>query len=42
LLKIEHEASISEAKSILHTIIEKMHNHTDYKAVRFIFDVDPV
>jgi len=42
LLKIEHEASISEAKSILHTIIEKMQNHTDYKAVRFILDVDPV
>ena len=42
LLKIEHEASISEAKSILHTIIEKMKNHADYKAVRFILDVDPV
>jgi primosomal protein N' (replication factor Y) len=42
LLKIEHEASISEAKSILHTIIEKMQNHSDYKAVRFILDVDPV
>jgi len=42
LLKIEHEASISEAKSILNTIIEKMKNHTDYKSVRFILDVDPV
>ena len=42
LLKIEHVASISEAKSILYTIIEKMQNHNDYKAVRFILDVDPV
>ena len=42
LLKIENEASISEAKSILNTIIEKMQNHTDYKAVRFILDVDPI
>jgi hypothetical protein len=42
LLKIEHEASVFEAKSILHTIIEKMQNHTEYKAVRFILDVDPV
>ena len=42
LLKIEHEASISEAKSILHTIIEKMQHHTDYKSVRCIIDVDPI
>ena len=42
LLKIEHEASISEAKNILNTIIEKMQNHSDYKAVRFILDVDPI
>ena len=42
LLKIEHKASISVAKSILHTIIEKMKNHSDYKSVRFILDVDPV
>ena len=42
LLKIEHEASISEAKSILDTIIEKIKNHTEYKSVRFILDVDPV
>ncbi len=42
LLKIEHKASISEAKNILHIIIEKMQLHSDYKAVRFILDVDPV
>ena len=42
LLKIEHKASISEAKSILHTIIEKMKTHSDYKSVRFILDVDPI
>ena len=42
LLKIENEASISEAKSILYTIIEKMKNHTDYKSVRYINDVDPI
>ena len=42
LLKIEHESSISKAKSILHTIIKKMQNHSEYKIVRFILDVDPV
>ena len=42
LLKIENEASISEAKRILYTIIEKMKNHTDYKSVRYINDVDPI
>ena len=42
LLKIEHEASISEAKIILHTIIEKIKNHTQHKSIRFILDVDPL
>ena len=42
LLKIENEASISKAKSILHKIIEKMKNHPDYKSVRLILDVDPI
>ena len=42
LLKIEHESSISEAKIILHNILEKMQNHSYYKVVRFIIDVDPV
>jgi primosomal protein N' (replication factor Y) (superfamily II helicase) len=42
LLKIEHEASITGAKNILNTIIEKMQNHPDHKSVRFIMDVDPV
>ena len=41
LLKIEAEASVSEAKNILHTIINKMQSHSDYKGVRFILDVDP-
>ena len=42
LLKIEHEASISEAKIILHTIVEKMKNHPQHKSIRFILDVDPI
>ena len=42
LLKIEHEASISEAKIILHTIVEKMKNHPHHKSIRFILDVDPI
>ena len=42
LLKIEHEASISEAKIILHSIIEKMKNHPQHKSIRFILDVDPI
>ena len=41
LLKIEAEASVSEAKNILHKIINKMQSHSDYKGVRFILDVDP-
>jgi len=42
LLKIEYGSSISDAKRILNTIIEKMKTHSDYKAVRFILDVDPI
>jgi primosomal protein N' (replication factor Y) len=42
LLKIEQKGSIAEAKNILVTIIERMQNHPDHKAVRFILDVDPV
>ena len=42
LLKIENEASISEAKYILNSIIKKLQNHSDHKAVRSIVDVDPV
>jgi len=42
LLKIEQKGSISEAKNILNTIIERMSNHPDYKSIRFIVDVDPV
>jgi primosomal protein N' (replication factor Y) len=42
LLKIENNASIAEAKNILNTIIERMSNHTDYKSIRFIVDIDPV
>jgi primosomal protein N' (replication factor Y) len=42
LLKIENNASIAEAKNILNTIIDRMSNHTDFKAIRFILDVDPV
>mgnify|MGYP003327908482 FL=1 len=42
LLKIEHEGSIASAKTILNTIIESMQNHSDFKSIRFIIDVDPV
>jgi primosomal protein N' (replication factor Y) len=42
LLKIEQEGSIASAKTILNTIIESMQNHSDFKAIRFIIDVDPV
>ena len=42
LLKIENNASITKAKNILNTIIEKMKNHPDFKAIRFIVDIDPV
>ena len=42
LLKIEHEASTNQAKNILNTIIDRMKNHSDFKSVRFILDVDPV
>ena len=42
LLKIEQKGSIAEAKVILSTIIERMQNHSDFKSIRFIIDVDPV
>ena len=42
LLKIEQKGSISEAKVILNTIIERMQNHSDFKSFRFIIDIDPV
>ncbi len=42
LLKIEHKASIAEAKLILNTIIQKMQEHKDFRSVRFILNVDPV
>ena len=42
LLKIEHEASTNQAKNILNTIIDRMQNHSDFKSIRFILDVDPV
>ncbi len=42
LLKIEQESSISNAKIIINNIIEKMHNHTTFRSVRIIIDVDPV
>ena len=41
-LKIEQKGSIAEAKVILSTIIERMQNHSDFKSIRFIIDVDPV
>ena len=41
LLKIEQEVSITNAKMILNTIIESMQNHSDFKSIRFIIDVDP-
>ncbi|KRO70084.1 MAG: hypothetical protein ABR81_01300, partial [Cryomorphaceae bacterium BACL11 MAG-121128-bin16] len=42
LLKIEQKGSIASAKKILNTIIDNIQHHSDYKAVRFIIDVDPV
>ncbi|MEC7863566.1 MAG: primosomal protein N' [Bacteroidota bacterium] len=42
LLKIEQGGSIIEAKTILQTIIGRMKKHTDFKAIRFMLDVDPV
>jgi primosomal protein N' (replication factor Y) len=42
LLKIEQKGSIAEAKVILSTIIERMQNHSNFKSIRFIIDVDPV
>lgn len=42
LLKIEQEGSIAEAKNILNTITERMQNHSDFKSIRFVLDVDPV
>ena len=42
LLKIEQEGSLTEAKNILHTIIVRIKKHVDFKAIRFIVDVDPV
>jgi primosomal protein N' (replication factor Y) len=42
LLKIEQEGSVVEAKNILQTIVGRMQEHTDFKAIRFILDVDPV
>jgi len=42
LLKIEQEGSVVEAKNILQTIVGRMQKHTDFKAIRFILDVDPV
>ena len=42
LLKIEQKGSISEAKGILNTIIDRMKDHTDFKSIRFIVDVDTI
>ena len=42
LLKIEKESSISKAKKIINNIIENIHDHTAFKSVRIIIDVDPV
>ncbi len=42
LLKIEQEGSVVEAKNILQTIVGRMQEHTDFKAIRFILDVDPI
>ena len=42
LLKIENKASISEAKDILHIIIDRIKSHPDAKSVRFLVNVDLV
>ena len=42
LLKIEDNASITEAKNILQTIVGSMKEHVDFKGIRFILDIDPV
>jgi primosomal protein N' (replication factor Y) len=42
LLKIEQEGSVTEAKTILQTIINSIQHHSDFKSVRLIIDVDPI
>ena len=42
LLKIEQKGSVTEAKHILQSIIDSMQNHSDFKSVRFMIDVDPI
>ena len=39
---IEQESSFTSAKKILNAIVESMKDHSDFKSVRFIIDVDPV
>ena len=42
LLKIEQEGSLTEAKNILQNIMVRSRKHADFKAIRFIVDIDPV
>ena len=42
LLKIEHHGSVSEAKGILQTLLNRIQEHSDFKSIRFILDVDPI
>jgi len=42
LLKISQKDSIVNAKLILESILEGLHNSSDLKSIRFIIDVDPV
>ena len=42
LLKIEHQGSVSEAKGILQTLLNRIQEHSDFKSIRFILDVDPI
>ena len=42
MLKIEQQASIQEAKTILYGIIENLQEKKDFRSARIILDVDPI
>ena len=42
MLKIEQQASIQEAKTILYGIIENLQQQKDFRSARIILDVDAI
>jgi len=42
LLKIEQEASIKKAKTILNSIISNLQEQKDFRSIKIVVDVDPV